>query len=305
MLSVLLLNLVLLVGSHAALAEVVTATEISTRVQVGRDIVVPTGTVAAGEVVVVFSSIDILGEVRGDAIAIGGSINVDGPVRGDVVSVGGMVRLGADAVVDGEVIAIGGGVDRNPTARVLGGVTSIGMGELFRHPRLLNISRKRWWSPAAASYLLYVLGLYALALLIIALVPSHVASVSRAIEIEWRRALFLGFVSLLLIGPVTIIVAITVIGIPLALLIVLGFVLAKILGYTAFVSYLGGRIAGNERNLHRLAQLAIGVVVLALVRYVPLLGPVVSFIVTLVTLGAVLDTRFGTDRPWLPPRQAQ
>jgi hypothetical protein len=305
--SICLLTLLLLIGSCAALAAEVAVTETTTQVQVGRDIVIPADTVAAGDVVAVLGSIDILGEVHGNAVAVGGSISVNGPVKGDVVSVGGMVRLGADAVVDGEVTAIGGGVDRNRAARVSGTINSIGIGEVFRHPRLrLNLGRWRWWSPyAAVSYLLYVLGLYALALLVIALVPSHVASVSRAIEIEWRRALFLGLMALLLIGPVTIVVAITIIGIPLALLIWLGFILAKILGYAAFVSYLGSRIAGSERNLHRLAQLAIGVAVLALVRYVPLLGPVASFFVTLVTLGAVLDTRFGTNRPWLPPRETE
>ena len=66
--------------------------------------------------------------------------------------------------------------------------------------------------------------------------------------------------------------------------------------------YLGRRIAGSDRDFHHLAELAIGVVVLALVRYVPVLGPETSFFVNAITLGAVLDTHFGTNRPWVPPR---
>ncbi|MGI6081966.1 MAG: hypothetical protein ACOYEP_03740 [Limnochordia bacterium] len=297
--------LLLLVPISFTLAQ--TTTENNTRVQVGRDIVIPADTLTKGDVVAVLGDVDVLGEVTGDVVAVGGSIDIDGLVKGDVVSVGGTVRLGDDAVVEGQVTAIGGGVNQEPSSSVLGGIHSINIGNLSIRPRLRpNLSLLRWRSPQAAfGYSLYVLGLYALSLLVLALTPSQVANVANAIDTQWRRALLLGLVTLLLIGPVTLAVVITVIGIPLVPIIWLAFVVAKILGYVAFVSYLGRRVGGSDRALHHLAELAIGVVVLALVRYVPVLGPVTSFFVNAITVGAVLDTRFGTNRPWMPPRQTR
>lgn len=274
--------------------------------RIGRSITVPEGTVMSGDVVTVLGGVKVLGEVTGDVVAVAGSICVEGRVRGDVVSVGGQVRLGENAVVEGEVVAVGRGVDQKPSAQVTGGVSSItianGIRELFGRPGLF---RWRVWAPAAtAGYVVYLVGLYALALLVLALLPHHVANVTDAIAQDWGRSALIGILTLLFMGPLTVIIAITIIGIPVALLVWLAFFVAKILGYTAFVDFLGGRIAGPERQLNRWAQLAIGVVVLGLLRYVPVLGPIVSLIVTVVTIGAAVDTKFGTNRPWLPPRRS-
>ena len=299
--SLVFLLLLWMLLSSAAMAQ--TVTEMTTRVQVGRDIVIPAETLTKGDVVAVFGDIEVLGEVHGDVVAVGGSISIHGPVKGDVISVGGTVRLANNAVIEGEVTAIGGGVDQEPSSRVMGGIHSVNLGALVTKPRFLSgLSLLRWRSPRASfGYLLYVVGLYALALLVLALAPSHVANVAEAFDTQWRRALLLGLIAILLIGPIALAVAITIIGIPLVPVIVFAFVVAKILGYVAFVSYLGRRIAGSDRDFHHLAELAIGVVVLALVRYVPVLGPVTSFFVNAITLGAVLDTRFGTNRHCVQP----
>lgn len=276
-----------------------------TSVQVGHDITIPDDGVTLGDAVTIFGDLTVLGEVQGNAVAIGGDARIEGKVTGDVVGVGGTVYLGENAEVGGEVTAVGAGIHRSPGAKVAGSVNNIAIGQ-FLPPRL-NLRKWRWHfgyhNPFM--YLLYLAGLFSLALLTLSLFPSNVANVAKAIERQWGRNLLIGALVLLLIGPLTLIIAITIIGIPLAFLLWVGFFLAKILGYVAFVNLLGRKIAGTGASLNVMAQLAVGVLVLGLVRYVPVIGPLASFFVTVITLGAVLDTKFGTNRPWLPPRSTE
>src|SRR5262245_47077057 len=66
--------------------------------------------------------------VDGDVVAVFGSAHVDGEVSGDVVSVFGSVKLGPTAIVDGDVVSVGGQVDRSPGAQIQG--DSVGLGFL-------------------------------------------------------------------------------------------------------------------------------------------------------------------------------
>ncbi len=52
-------------------------------------------------------------------------------------------------------------------------------------------------------------------------------------------------------------------------------------------------------KLSPVAAIVIGLLILKMIHFVPLLGGMLYFIVTLPGLGAVLLTRFGTNPPWL------
>lgn len=275
-----------------------------TSVEFGKEVLVPLGTVANGDTVAIMDDLIIEGEVRGNAVAVGGDVRVSGKVHGDVVGVGGEVILGENAEIVGDVTVVGAGLNRAPGARIHGSVNNVSVGNLFRNSQF-NWGWRKWFTlENPISYLFYLGGLFALALLIITLFPNHVTNVAQVMEKDWGRNALVGVLTFLLMVPLTVLVAITVIGIPLIPLLWLAFFLAKMLGYVAFVTLLGIRVTSSS-NLaeNQLARLALGVLVLGLVRYVPVLGALVSLVVTIISLGAVIDSRFGTNKPWFPPRQ--
>jgi len=111
----------LAVFSSLALAE-----KSSSRVQVGRDMIVgPAETV--GDAVCVACSIYVRGQVSGDAVAVAGRIVLEqgAQVAGDVTDVLGDVRLESGTQVAGDVVVVAGMVRRDPQSQVAGDVTAL------------------------------------------------------------------------------------------------------------------------------------------------------------------------------------
>lgn len=272
-------------------------------VELSNDILVPEGVTSIGDNVAILGKLNVLGKVHGNAVAIGGSVGVEGTVTGDVVAVLGRVTLGPNAVVEGDVVAIGGGLERAPGAQIHGAVNNIRFANLWhRGHEGLRWRPLLWRGPSGPVgillYLFYLLGLYCLVLLAMAILPRNVESIAKGIEANPGRATLIGLIAGVLLIPVTVMMMITIIGIPVVFLLWAAAWIAKVLGYVAFVYLLGNRIASGNPDLSRGARLAIGVLVLGIVRYLPFVGALVSALVTMITVGAVLDTRFGTDRAW-------
>lgn len=272
-----------------------------TTLRMGTSVTVPPGERVWGDVAAIGGTIEVYGTVDGDVVAIGGSITVDGWVRGDVVALGGHIRLGPNARVSGDVSVVGGTIARDPSAVVLGRVRTLTPAQAFDFGReWLHVLSSPWldlpWS------ILYVLGLFALAVIVVAIAPDNVHAVAAHMESNAGRSILIGLLALLLLAPLTVALIVTIIGPPLLWMC---FWAAKLLGYVALVSLVGWRVAGRllgSRSL--IAQLAIGVLLVALVRYIPVVGALFSLVVTVWGVGAVLDTKFSTNQPWLPPRQA-
>ena len=292
----------LMVAAATAPAPAAEAAARDTVLRIGSAITVFPSERIAGDLVVVGAAIDVLGTVDGDVVAIGGSVAVDGAVGGDVVAIGGNIRLGPHARVFGDVWAVGGAVFRDAQAMVRGRVGSVGFAEAFSLD--LDWLRAVGWRWLDFPFtLLYIAGLFALAVLVTAVVPANVQAVAAYMETNPGRSMVIGFLALMSLVPLTVVLVLTIIGPPLLWL---GFLAAKFLGYVALVSLVGRLVAERlAASPSAIGQLAIGVGLVALVRYVPILGPLFSLVATAWSLGAVLDTKFGTNRPWLPPRQAE
>lgn len=272
-------------------------------VRFGGSVVVQPHEHIIGDVAAIGGTVEVLGDVLGDVFALGGSVTVQGEITGDVVAVGGAITLGPTAHVSGDVVAVGGSVNRDPSAVVLGQVTAITGAESIR----LGFSDWRWatWEWSSINWpfmLLYLAGLFALAALVLAWIPERVQSIEAHMESNAGRSIVIGLLTLLLLVPLTLVLVLTIIGPPLLWL---GFFAAKMLGYVALVSLVGRKV--TERfapESAALLQLVAGVMIVALLRYIPVFGALFSLVATAWTVGAVLDTKFGSNRPWLPPKQA-
>jgi hypothetical protein len=270
--------------------------------------------------------------VGDDVVVILGSAHIQGRVDGAVVAVGGSVHLGPKADIRGDVTAVGGGVERSTGAVVAGQINEV----RFSSPSFGPFVRVRPWrdwswfgrpfgNPFGPSVDLVatlirmgVIGLFAA--LIVAMVPGPVKRVAdRAMGEPWRAGL-VGLAAQLLFVPLlvltVVVLAVSIIGIPLLLLVPFGLVavlLAFLLGFAgtgcAVGQLIGRRSGGNVPTL--LASLAIGLAVVwaltVCARFVGLAGlPVrvilgvvllagflIEYLAWTVGLGAVLLSRFG------------
>jgi hypothetical protein len=184
--------------------------------------------------------------VTGPVVAVAGSITVNGRVQQDVVAVGGNVHLGRRAEVRGDVVVVGGTVDRDPGAIVHGKVSEVA----FSIPGVRirpgwDFQAFPWfdsgqWRAVRLFASLLRMALFALlAVLVVLLAPPAVGRVQHAITTQPWRAALVGLLAQLFFVPVIVLVivvlAVSIIGIPLLLLVpfgILAFFVALLLGFT-------------------------------------------------------------------------
>jgi len=252
-------------------------------------------------------------EVQGDVVAIGGDVRVEGRVTGSVTAMGGDVNLGSNARVDGDVVCMGGTLREEPGATVGGqrvtAAPKMPGGKLFL-PMLAAVGT----GFEVASQLMKLLLWVGLAWLIVKLAPGRTQEALDTIRREAGMSFVIGLAVWALIIPSVIALAlviallcITIIGIPLAAAVAVGyvafFVVAAVWGAVVGYALLGGelhqRFKGSAPTIVRAAiwgvVAVVGLrVVASLFHIVPLFGFVgglVKFVagaltVLLATLGA-------------------
>ena len=175
-----------------------------------------------------------------------------------------------------------------------------GMMWPFMHWR----TRHMPWGFFGAMWIARLVGALVLSLVIVAIWPNHTASVAEAIEARIGRVALTGLVGWLLFVPGMIFLAITLIGIPLIPVWVLLYVAAGMFGHAAIAVLVGDRVAKlANTTMTILVKVFVGALIIALLGWVPAVGAIVAIAVAVIGLGAVLDTKFGTNKPWFPPRQ--
>jgi hypothetical protein len=201
------------------------------RVVVGTPVRVSEGE-TSGEIVALGGGLGVDGEVHGDAVAIGGHARIDGTVTGSVVSVGGGVHLGPNARVEQDVVSVGGPLVREPGAEIGGQVTEVSVWQGLTGGWGSNWGWgwNDWETPdyfdgSIGRLVRSIVGVVVLLLfgmLVAALARNQVERVSARVTWEPFKTLVVGALAVVLFIPlaaiVAILLAVSVVGIPLLLL---------------------------------------------------------------------------------------
>jgi hypothetical protein len=186
-------------------------------VRVFADAVVPADRRIAGDVVAVFGSVEVLGEVEGDVVAVMGS-----------------VHLRDSAMVDGDVVSVGGALDQAETATVSGESVSLGF---------MPIS---WGLPALPVMVGMIVAGWLAAMfsgwVFAALFPARLVRVAATASRRTAASFFLGLLSLPAAVVILVLLFVTVIGIPLALLLPVVYGLIGYAGQLAASYVLGCKL---------------------------------------------------------------
>lgn len=167
---------------------------------------------------------------------------------------------------------------------------AIPVGEMFFYlgrPYMPFIS----WSWLLAGNIIAITVFFFLSVLVHALFPARIKAVGQAVKSDTGGVIGRGFLGVLLIVPAMLVLAITIIGIPLVLLVV---GVAGILGYAAIALIVGEKLLSGENPV---AALALGVLIVGVLTMIPILGWLLSVALFIVALGAIITTRFGTVSP--------
>ena len=236
--------------------------------------------------------------VEGDVVVFGDSADIDGEVTGDVTVFGDELRLGPDAVVRGDVNAIGGNLDREDGAQVMGEVNEVGRGRGqvngdWFGDRAFGGAWSRVWGLGATIFRLTVLML--VALIIAAFGRNAVERIAARTAATPVRSGLIGLAGQILFLPVlvltVIVLAVSIVGIPLLILVpfaILLLMLVALIGFVAVAYQVGGRLIGkfgwNTTNVY--SAVAIGVVAIGLMTLLgKLAGLAIGFFVALPLTG--------------------
>ncbi|KPK68228.1 hypothetical protein AMJ87_12200, partial [candidate division WOR_3 bacterium SM23_60] len=259
-----------------------------------------------GDIAVFGGNLDLMGNILGDAAVFGGNVTNKGKIKGDLAVIGGTVLLDSGSVIAGDILMVGGTVDRDDYAEVMGNIESIEIealeqvlpriSKLFRFPHRLPGYRL---FPRLA-FLGMLIVLYVFNLLIIAIFPYAIDKVSDKIKLNVWAALGLGLAIQILFAPILILLLVSIVGIPLAILLPMAVLIGTLFGFSALSLVIGERISkGFGWNVtNSIGLFSLGWITIMLIPLVVgLIGPpvtalgwIIIYVAMTIAAGGVLFT---------------
>ncbi len=258
----------------------------------GENLVIDAESWICGDVTVYAGNLSVLGRVDGDVRAIGGNITVAGQVNGSVTSVGGDVDLQPGARIGGNVQSLGGTVSQNTNVAVRGTIAT--GSDALQHDTPTHALDP--YSAEIPWFQLLFWGLAGAALSL--LFPQYVLRVRTMAQRQFAASFVSGVLALIVTVLAVVALLITLIGIPLALLLVAIFWLACVIGNVSLGSWLGGtllHVVARDRRAVALSTIA-GVLSLAALEALPYVGWPLFGLAGLLGLGAVLRSSLAARR---------
>ncbi|MFT5359269.1 MAG: cytoskeletal protein CcmA (bactofilin family), partial [Polyangiales bacterium] len=236
------------------------------------------------------------GETVSDLFTMGGDAVVDGVVLGDCVTMGGDVEI--RGVVHGEVVSMGGDIHIFPGARVLGEVGTMG-GEITNESGVFiqndfdevddeEHPARDFFRRASRHGVIFLLGL-----ILLGAFQSRHALLCQAVIRSPLRAAMSGAGGFFAALVMTIALAVTIIGIPISILVVLLTTVSVYFGFAIVASVLGALLPVPKWRGHPLKQLAAGVAILFALSSLPVVSVFADIVAACIGFGAVVLTRFG------------
>ena len=267
--------------------------------RVGLDGEVGDGLVAAGEVI----RLSAASRVGGAVWLAGRRVDVAGRVGRDLRAAAVRVRI--SGVIEGDVVLAARDIELLPGARIAGTLTywssqearvatgaHVGGRIVRRQPEYLDRAGRVLTVLSVVTRVVFVVNLFVAGVILYWLFPRLTVSAALTVGRRPWASFGIGLAVLVLTPLAALSLALTVIGIPLALTLVWLYLGALLLGFLTAAFYLGdvvlrpiARTRWPSRGA-RMGALALVVLALALVRFVPIAGPLVLLLALVFGVGA-------------------
>lgn len=237
--------------------------------------------------------------VNGDVSVLGGNVNVDGSVNGDLTVMGGSVNLDSHAVVQGTLNSVGGSVRRASGSIVRGQTQNNTNKSTPWTAPTLRVPTTDGNNRAVTSPLMAIfqsLAMAALAVIVTLFVPVYLDRTGQTALAAPVASGGVGCLTLL----VLVVMAITIILIPVSLLGLLAAGLAILFGWIAVGLLVGRQLTilmkkpWSDPISAGIGTLFVSLLASAL-NMIPCIGWVPGALLALIGLGAVVLSRAGTQ----------
>ncbi len=245
-------------------------------------------TIAGGTV-----DLDSAAVIARNAYLIGGTIQVNGTVRGALLASGGMISI--NGVVGRNVEVAGGALRIGPHAQIVGNLRyRVPAGKVHIDPAA-HITGTVTALPVSGgwglSHVLWILGLLVMGAVAVALFPRFMAEAAEILPLRPGRSALVGLGWAILVPFAIIVAAVTIIGLPLALLTAAVYAIVVCVGTVPFAVWLGQLLLGARARKGRegaLMNFLLGGFLLLVVGIIPILGGWVTLVAGVLGLGTIL-----------------
>jgi hypothetical protein len=264
-------------------------------------------TVAGGNV-----TLDSGTDIGAGVVAAGGNVVLNAPIPGSLYVGGGSVRINSS--VGQNVTAAGGQITLGSAAQIGNNLTYWSENALAQQEgsqvggQVSRQTKPEWKAtpgdereiePAEAAgiitgaaitfLILQILSSFIIGFLLLHFFPVYAARTVAIIEKKPWLTIGIGFLALI-IGPIAaVILFITVIGIPLGFILLAAYFIALYIAHIYAALFLGKKIFGYaKKEVADIWSLLTGIVILAVIGLIPVIGGLTTFVVLLVGLGGLL-----------------
>jgi cytoskeletal protein CcmA (bactofilin family) len=239
-------------------------------------------------------SVVVKGPIQGNLHVGGGQVTIDGPVAGNAFVGAGSLTLGPNARIDGKLKFRGGELTRDPGAQVVGGVTQA-PARLHHHDWTAEESMTHGW--------MWSIGLVVLAAILAGALPGPSQRLAQELRERPGMTTLLGFLALTAIPVAAVMLMVTIIGIPIAILALVLYAALLMVGYVWLAVVLGGLLLDRFQVqtaavvAWRVGAAALAMVVLAIMVRVPFVGGFVKFAALVVGVGMIVSAVLRRTQP--------
>jgi hypothetical protein len=253
--------------------------------------------------------------VRGDVVVFGGDATIEGKVVGDVVVLMGDARIVSGAEINGDMVVIGGTLDEQDEVIIHGERVVVRkfnmsmMGFPFKVGRQFKVFE--FLFIPVKFFISLVLSFLVVLFLRDRIIKSH-EHVASGVFKTFGTGFLVAFIGVFAVTFLAIILLITLIGIPLAFVLIVSCIALFFVAGTVFVYTLGSKVSGklNVQTTNPFAIVLIGTAVLYLPAllglgisllpfggfvggFLKVFGVLLSLFAFLAGLGALFLSRFG------------
>jgi hypothetical protein len=283
--------------------------------------------------------VNLTGSVGGNATLLGGNVdiaedalvagsltlgsgnaNVNAPVGKGIMA--GVGNLTITSSVGGDVEAAVGNLRLTPTAKVAGSVNYISeekisvadtasvSGTISQRPvpEWLKKQNRAEWQNYTKGFDMFaklssILATLVIGLLMLKFMPNYTKRASDLVTTKFLPSLGIGFVGLIILPILAIFLAITIIGIPMALFLVFVFVVYLYLSRIYAMIAIGNTLANLAKlKVNQYLIFALGLFVYYALGLIPFIGGLITLVIVIASFGAALRNEYGT---WVSARKAK
>ena len=270
---------------------------------VGGEVVVADA--VAGDVVVVGGTLNILSTatVEGDVLLFSGEAVISGDVRGDII--GEVESLRVDGATDGDV-------DVTTRSLVLGEKAYLGANVTYRSEQDLkrapgsvvvgdikkeSTPRTSFGSPSSVSVLPFLTFLFT-TLVYLLLFRERMNEFIAHLSHSFGTHGLVGLAAFFVTPIVALLLFVSVLGIPIGLVLLFGYILAIIIAWSLSGIFLGALLSKviRKESSTRIIWAILGVLLAQILLFIPFVGPLIVFVVVLIILGGLLTLFYNKIR---------